>query len=459
MTTAPLQTPLVNALSRLRSTFWQRRLLHWTVRAAWIALLVPTVVMAGYIWWGWRVPWQLWLPLMLLVGLVSMLWSVRPINLQRMTRRLDRLMGLRSQLVTALEVSSATTGEDYTDNPVTERLIQDAVNVTTDIRDRVKLLGRSFWLEFNMLIGILAVLGALLVLDALSPSLPSASAMDLPPLGTEPDAEEVIPPDPVLNPPLQEQLQNLSQQQIEAALQALADALRDQGASRAISEALDQGDLGGAAEEMRRLADRLGELSPQAQQELGQSLQQAAESIGGEAPPFTQPLQTGNQALQSGNLPGATQALEDLAELLDTLEGSGSPDEPQSEPGEPSEQPGENGSEPGDSEGEEEGGDQQGGGDGSGEGEDGGEGDQPLLEEEEERLPIDGEPLELESDLELEDRVLQPSELDAQTDDDRRTSDSPFARQPLNAPGDELGPDPLSYPWDKRDIIRRYFTP
>lgn len=455
MTTAPVQTPLIRALDRLRNSFWQRRVLHWTIRATWIALLVPTIVMAGYLWRGWNVPWQVWLSLTLFAGFASMLWSVRPINLQRMTRRLDRLMGLRSQLVTALEVSYSANTPNYAENPVTERLVQDAVSATVDIRRKVKLLGRSFWLELNMLFGIASVLGALLVLDALTPSLPNVSIIALPPLGTEPDAEQVIPPEPVLNPPLQEQLQNLSQQQIQAALQELADALRDQAASRAISEAIDQGNLGGAAEEMRRLADRLGELSPQAQQELGQSLQEAAGNIGDEAPPFTEPLQSGNQALQSGDLPGAAQALEDLAEVLDTIEGSGSPDEPQSESEGQSEQPGEGDSEPSDSE---EGGDQQGGGDGASDGEEGGEGDQPLAEEEE-RLPIDGQPLELESDLDLEDRVLQPSELDAQTDDDRRTSDSPFARQPLNAPGDDLGPDPLSYPWDKRDIIRQYFTP
>ncbi|MCB0208533.1 MAG: hypothetical protein KDJ52_04370 [Anaerolineae bacterium] len=457
MTTAVSPTPMVRALERLRSTFWQRRVLHWTVRAAWIALLVPTIVMAGYLWAGWRIPWLLWVALALLAGFASMIWSMRPINLQRMTRRLDQLLGLRSQLITALEISHNPGASAYIENPVTDRLVQEAVSTTADIRRRVKLLGRGFWLEFNMLMGIAFILAALLVLDALTPRLPDVPIIDLPALGTEPNADQIIPPDPVLNPPLQDQLQSMSQQQIQAALQELADALRDQGATRAIAEAIDQGDLGGAAEEMRRLADRLGELSPQAQQALGQSLQEAADNIGGEAPPFTNPLQSGNQSLQTGNLPGATQALEDLAELLDTLDGSGAPDESQSESEGESEQPGESGESDQPSESEESG-DQQGGGDGAGEGEDSGEGDQPLGEEEE-RLPIDGEPLEIESETDIEDRVLQPSELDAETDDDRRTSDSPFARQPLNATGDDLGPDPLSYPWEKRDIIRQYFTP
>jgi hypothetical protein len=64
----------------------------------------------------------------------------------------------------------------------------------------------------------------------------------------------------------------------------------------------------------------------------------------------------------------------------------------------------------------------------------------------------------LESDSELEDRVLQPAELDAEAGDEL-TDDSPFARQPLNTSTGDLGPDPLTYPWEKRDVIRRYFTP
>jgi len=57
----------------------------------------------------------------------------------------------------------------------------------------------------------------------------------------------------------------------------------------------------------------------------------------------------------------------------------------------------------------------------------------------------------------MEDRTLQKAELDAETSD-KLTQDSPFARQSLTPAGD-LGPDPLTYPWDKREVIRSYFTP
>ncbi|HMQ56050.1 MAG TPA: hypothetical protein PKD98_28475 [Anaerolineae bacterium] len=451
------QPPLVRAIVRLRDTFWQRRFLYGTLRAIWLALLVPTVVMAGYLFLGWQIRWELWVAPMLLVAAVVLIWSLRPLTLEKMTRRLDGLMDRRSQLTTALEVSFAANHPAYLNNPVAGRLIQDAVETTVGLRQQVKVLGRGFWLELNMLIGVASVLGALILLDMLAPVRPNAALVDLPLPFDEPRADEVIPPDPQLRPPpFQQQLQTMTPEQVQAALEALADALRDQAASRPAAEALDQGNLGQAAAELRRLADQLGGLSEQAQQGLGQSLQEAADNIGGNAPGFTEPLRQGNETLQSGDLAGAAQALEDLADLLDEL-GEQQPEGGQAEGEAGDSGEGEAEGEPGETESEQGGEQPGGGGEGAGDGE-GSEGESELGEEEE-RLPIDGEPLELESEEEnIEDRVLQPSELEAGSDSDKRTTDSPFARQPLNAAGEELGPDPLAYPWEKREIIRDYFS-
>jgi hypothetical protein len=207
--------------------------------------------------------------------------------------------------------------------------------------------------------------------------------------------------------------------------------------------------LGRAAEELRRLADRLDDLSEEAQGELGDSLQEAADNIGDDAPDITEPLRQGKQALDINNLTGASRALDDLAEVLDNLD-ENIPQSSDAEGGSETEDP--NDAESGEVEevSEEE------GGVGGGTGEGGNS--NSLLDEEEERLPIDGQPLELESDFEAEERVLQSSELDAEAGEER-TTDTPFARQPLNATGDDLGADPLTYPWEKREVIRQYFTP
>lgn len=442
---SPDQSPFLRTLHRLRAAFWRRRFLRGLVRTLWLTLLVPTIVLVGYLWLGWRVAWYEWMSVAAFVAAISLIWAARPLRLHRMVHRLDRLLGARARLITAFEVSQTGT---LAANPVTEHLLHDSVNLSVDARQRVRLFDRGFWVEMNTLIAVAGLLGALLMFDALTTNIPNATPLDLPPLGQEPSAEDIDPLNAQLQPPPFQPPQ-LSAAQVQAALDALAEALGDQAVTRAAAEAIEQGDLAGAAEELRRVADQLEGLSEQARQQLGESLQEAADAMGGDVPGFTEPLQSGSQSLQGDDLSGAAQALEELAETLDQLDGQ--PGESGAQPGD---QPGESQSEgdapqePGDSEA--------GAGDGAGDGE-GGEGDSGAGDQTE-RLPIDGEPLELESESDLEERVLQPGELDADAGD-RRTEDSPFARQPLNAGGEELGPDPLTYPWQQRDVVRKYFTP
>lgn len=448
------RSPFLRSLQRLQLAFWQRRVAQWIVRAAWLSLLVPTIFMAGYLWFGWQVRWYQWLVPMLLVGLLSIFWSLRPIALRKVAYRLDDRLGLRAQLITAFEVSRQLDETAEADNLVVQRLIQATVDIIVRLRRQVHFLNRGLWLEMQALIGVVALFGALLLLDALTPNVPNATPVELPPIGQEPLAEEVIPPDPELAPPPFQpeiQAQASSADQVQEALEALAEALRDQAATRAAAEAIERGDLGEAAGELRRLADQLGDLSEEARQELGDSMQEAADNIDDGAPSLSEPLETGNEALEQNDLPGASQALEELAQALDEIEEA--PQETAQAEGEPDQ--GENQ----DSQQSDQSQPQEGESGGAGEGDsDAGSSDQPT---EDERLAIEGEPLELESEPPeeeaLDEQVLQPAELDAQASEER-TEDSPFARQSLNTATD-LGPDPLTYPWEKREIIRRYFTP
>ncbi len=470
-------SPFFRSLRRLQAAFWRRRVVHWLIRAAWLALLVPTLFMAGYLWLDWRAHWSYWLFPMVGIILGSMLWAVRPISLKKIAYRLDKRLGFRAQLITAYKVSQAA---NDLDNLVVHRLLHEGVNVVVNIRQEVRIFNRTLWLEMQALIGVLVLLGAMLLLDALNPRLPNATLVELPPPLPEPAADEVIPPNPQLFPPPfapEIQVQALSGEAVQQALEALADALRDLAVTRAAAEAIDRGDLAGAAESLRGLADQLGELSEEARAELGDTLGEAADDVGDGVPGLSEPLQDGSQALGADNLGQAGQALADLAETLEALqetpqETAQAPEESQSgeesqaqaetgnNPAAETEQPqagetenppaesGEEGTEP--AEQPAEAGDGAGEGDGEGEGE-----DQPT---EAERLALEGQPLELESDSEqLDEQVLQPAELDAEAGD-RLTEDSPFGRSSANASTD-LGPDPLTYPWDKREIIRRYFTP
>ncbi len=458
------QFSFLRSLRRLRAAFWRRRVAHWLIRTAWLVLLVPTLCMAGYLWLDWQVRWYDWLLPMLVVGLLSLLWAIRPISLKKIVYRLDSRLGLRTQLITAFEVGQ--TDQDPTDsnNLVSERLLAETVEIIINFRQQISTFNRHFWLETHTLIGIAALLGAMLTLDALSPRIPEATSVSLPTPVPEPLADEVIPPDAQLFPPPfppQLQAQALSGPQIEQALEALADALRDQAVTRSVAEAIDRGDLSEAAENLRRLADQLGDLSGEARSELSDALQEAADNIGENGPSLTPPLEAGNEALDENDLRNAGQALSELAEALESLEdppqesAQAPPEEAQpeaeSQPGQPEQAPQEEQPQAEPAEQPSESGEGPGPGDGPGEGT-----DQPT---EEERLAVEGQPLELENEPDLidEDLVLQPAELDAQAGD-RQTEDSPFARGSANTATD-LGPDPLTYPWNQREVVRRYFTP
>jgi hypothetical protein len=451
-------TPFIRSLRRLRNAFWWRRFIRWAIRAAWLAMVVPVIALTGYLWLGWQPQLLDWLVPLILVTLFCVIWAIRPLNLKQMVQRLDGRLGMRARLITAYEVSASP----QADNPVVERLYLETVNAAINLRQQIHSFGRGFWLELQALIAVAALLTGLVVIDALRPDLPQATPVELPAAWQEPKADEVVPPDPQLFPPaIPPQVaagQELSQEELQQALSALADALRDQAVTRSIAEALDRGDLAGAAEGLRRLADQLGGLSEQARDQLGQSLQQAAAQAG-QIPGLTQPLEASGEALNGEDLNATRQALESLAQALESL---------QQAPQESAQTPPDSGGQSGQTEQPQtQGGEQAGAqepsqagqpeatsGSGAGAGE--GEGNGPPSEAE--RLAVEGQPLELESEGDLKDQVLQPAELGAQAGDET-TSDSPFARQPVGGTNRDLGPDPLTYPWQKRDVIRRYFTP
>jgi hypothetical protein len=434
--------PLWQSLRSLQTAFWLRRVVHWLLRAAWLGLLVPTVYMAGYLWLDWEVHWYDWALPMLIISFLSVLWSMRPLTLWRIVRRLDNRLELQTRLATALEVSQGST-----ENPVVEGLLEETTQITNDLRQRVRLLNRTFWSEMQALIAVGGLLGALLMLDALAPRIPTVPPVELPSTWQEPTAAEVISENPLLAEaiaPEEEQQVPFKDEDLETALQILAEVLRDHAATHSIAEAIDRGDLKEAAGGLRRLADQLDNLSETARTQLGDSLQQGADRIGDAAPSFTGPLQAGSESLDNNDLIGAGQALEELAQVLEQIEDSPadmveprpvesqpiSPDELDETQLAPQEETIDENT----------------------------KSQEPKPPEEEEHLDAEGPPVELESDPEVDERVVQAADANAEASDEQ-AEDAPFTRQPLNTSTQELGPDPLTYPWEKREVVRRYFTP
>jgi hypothetical protein len=107
-----------------------------------------------------------------------------------------------------------------------------------------------------------------------------------------------------------------------SALSALADALRDQGMTRQIAEALDQGNVASAADALRELADQMGEVSPATREALADALREAARTIQRSRPDLADQMRATADALQFGDSVAGAAGLEALADALERQPGS-----------------------------------------------------------------------------------------------------------------------------------------
>jgi len=443
-------TSALDSLRQLQIRFWVRRAAFGIMRAAWIALLVPVVVMMGYLWRGWQVPWYLWVPLMLLIGLIVMLWSMRPIRMQRIVKRMDSRMALQTRLTTAYEISQSSNADEQANNPVVQGLYEETEEIADVLRDDVRVMNRAMWTEFQALIAVAAMLGALLMADALAPRLPHEASIDISADWQEPRANSLSSDTPPLAESIAPEDVNTSpmnEEDFQKALEILADVLRDHAVTHSIADAIDQHDTQLAANNLRRLADQLDDLTPQTRLEVGGLFQEAANKIGNIAPSITTPLQAGSDALAVDDLLAAGVAIEELARVIEQIEDDPTdiaeykpveeeqiknPESVDLEQESPPEQQQQQSSEQQQSEKE------------------------PPPEEE--RLSVEGEPLEIESDPPTDEKVVEAADPDAEAGEEEAEG-TPFTRQPLISTNQELGADPLIYPWERREIVRRYFTP
>ncbi|HSR26783.1 MAG TPA: hypothetical protein VLW53_24760, partial [Candidatus Eisenbacteria bacterium] len=108
-------------------------------------------------------------------------------------------------------------------------------------------------------------------------------------------------------------------QKQDAAAGAGKQLAQNADAARA-GQALASQDLQGASSELSKLAQNLPNLSAQQQQQLAQSLSQAANAASGDQK-LQQALSQAAQALQQGNVPAAQQSLQQAAQEAQALQG------------------------------------------------------------------------------------------------------------------------------------------
>jgi hypothetical protein len=305
---------------------WSQRGVRLILRAAWTGAAVFLLGWGVDSLWGILPDVRLWTIAGSVVGSISIIRVFLPWpRIARLAWSLDRRMGLKEQISAAWLVVVENSG-----GQIPELLVQDAANLLTQIRSRIALRGWSLAREFVSLV----IVGVLLWLvfwgqATSSPiQLSIAQTQQLPQLGEDPTTEQIFPSG---IPGLQAEAPRSpgdGQQSVEnqgpgeadtqlARLNALKSALKNLGkrlsqqtVSYGTSQALQQGDLDRAADELEMLADKVPGLSEDAKDQLALSLKEASDEVKQNQQPAMQ-----SQHALPGDLQAASKALEEGDDL------------------------------------------------------------------------------------------------------------------------------------------------
>lgn len=235
-------------------------------------------------------------------GVQALLFHLTP---QIAARRLDRRFRLQEQLSTALELNGEPSG-------VAAQLAQQALESANRIQHYVNQTRRPLWPDAFMLGALLLILAGLQAL--VSPPIPPVGSAEPLPALNQPDPV-VEAPSPEPRPPAGAPIAVSGPD--PGVLSALADALRDQSITRPAAEALDRGDISGAADSLRELADQMGEISPAAREAIAKALREAAREIAQARPDLADQMRATADALQFGDALAGAAGVEALADALE----------------------------------------------------------------------------------------------------------------------------------------------
>lgn len=448
-------TPLITYLNRLAHERRTREGLRIVLRALWLGLCVWCIALGGHLLWGWPLRYNLLAAASCaLVGVSLLLLRRRRMTPLEVAQRLDRRFHLDEQLATAVEFATHPAQES-----LVARLQFESSRTAAQLHRRLQRQRAFPWNDVLALLAMGFVLLGLVVLvlvGRLSGDFAAASLVPPPPLvQPQPDAqvpdEPFQPPSPPEPPDVPENKQPGNGVADPQLLGPLADALREQGATRPAADALDRGDVAGAAQELRELADQASQLSDASRDDLADRLRQAAGQVEARSPQLADQLRQSASGLEAGGQ-AAEQALGDLAQSIEGLQQSEPPTSDPAQNPQPGadagQQAGEQGSQA--AEGGEQG--QQAGQSGSGVGEGTTEQRQSAPTS---RLGVEGQPLELDAQGSGQNAEQQPGQ--------RPNTDAVVPSTTQGGGGSQqaeaLGADPLRIPVDERDVVQDYFTP
>jgi hypothetical protein len=323
---------LLPGLTRIRNLVIAQRTLRLLVRAAWLGLSGFLIAWGLDTLYGWFPGQTAWAAAGLLFALPALAAILRPLRLERLAWRMDRLLGLREQVTTALGVSK----DPEPQTPVAAVLLADVEGRFAGIRSRIADRGWDLARDLEALAVVLLLLGTIIASHRsgtlFSPV--ETTPVGLPSLDQPPGFTDIFPsgiPGLTGAPPGGEQGNPGSGPAgpgdedlgaLNNILSDLGDALSEHPETADIGEALQNGDLEGAAAAIERTADNVDLLPEDARQNMQESLQQAAQQARDAGQDdLADDLEAAAQALENPdpNNPLAADALDELAEGLRDL--------------------------------------------------------------------------------------------------------------------------------------------
>lgn len=447
------RTALERQLERLASQRWSRRGVRTLIQAACLGVSCWVIGLGGHLAFGWNLDYTILKALFLGIVAFGAVMLLRPrIPAQAVAERIDQRFGLNEQVATALEVSQRGEAEG-----VAAHLLMKASHNTAQVQRFTLQRYRFPWVETGTLVALLLLTGGMLLLVSIQlPDSLYGSAEPLPPLAQPDDPPEEFPMEPFEPPPGSGSQMTATESEggmIEAVLNsnqptlsAIADALRDLSVTRSVAEAIDQGDIARAAQNLREVADQADRLSSETRRDLSNALQDAANEIGPSDPDTSTKLRDSSHEMQQDS-EGAADALDNLASTLEELGGlmQQSANNQQTPPSQTPQ--------------EEQTQDWQNNATGSSNaGNDVPPDDQRERSRPHERLGVEGVPFELEGGDDGNTPTSSDDEIDAALDDSGAGRFETGASSTDNNIV-EAEEDPLRIPADLRDVVQEYFSP
>lgn len=313
-------TRFVQWMLEIQDRIWRQRLWLIALRAVWLICLVGVATCARSIMVGAipALPWLIVPAVVIVVMAFVYAWLQRPTRMG-LARFLDQGYELDASLATSLEL--ATGDLDSRLAPVIlNQAARTAYRIGRTNRLRVHRLDRELVLALGLAI-ILAGTALLLFIAPISNRhgfIPVPKPPDAKTTTQQTSADSTAQASLVDQQLTPEQLQQLAVQSAQAQedLRQLANALNDNSATKQAAQDLNSGDFNQAAQDLQQVASNVNQLSPQAKQDLADSLQKAAQQQNpANNGDLTKAEQSAATALQQQNGSDAqqSQSIRDLA--------------------------------------------------------------------------------------------------------------------------------------------------